>query len=82
MRNENLSATATLAALDIVYGDIGTGPLYTLRESLTAARLPVDETNVLGFVSLILWALLLIVTLNMWCLFCAPTAKARAERPL
>ncbi len=54
----------TLAALGIVYGDIGTSPLYTLKESFAASRLPVSETNVFGFVSLIIWALLLVVTLK------------------
>ena len=57
-------APLTLAALGIVYGDIGTSPLYTLKESFAASALPVSDTNVFGFVSLIIWALLLIVTLK------------------
>lgn len=62
--NHHSLPAMTLAALGIVYGDIGTSPLYTLRESFLASQLPVDERNVLGFVSLIIWALLLVVTLK------------------
>lgn len=54
----------TLAALGIVYGDIGTSPLYTLKESFAASKLTTSETNVFGFVSLIIWALLLVVPLK------------------
>lgn len=61
--NRSLPAM-TLAALGIVYGDIGTSPLYTLKESFSASHLPVNELNVFGFVSLIIWALLLVVTLK------------------
>ena len=57
-------APLTLAALGIVYGDIGTSPLYTLKESFAASALPVNEANIFGFVSLIIWALLLVVTLK------------------
>lgn len=54
----------TLAALGIVYGDIGTSPLYALKESFAASHISVTQTNVFGFVSLIIWSLLLIVTLK------------------
>ena len=54
----------TLAALGIVYGDIGTSPLYTLKESFAASKLTTSEINVFGFVSLIIWALLLVVPLK------------------
>lgn len=64
MKNNHSIAPLTLAALGIVYGDIGTSPLYTLKESFIASKLEVDEMNILGFVSLITWALLLIVTLK------------------
>ncbi|MCA3244553.1 MAG: KUP/HAK/KT family potassium transporter [Alphaproteobacteria bacterium] len=53
-----------LGALGVVYGDIGTSPLYTLRECLSVADLAVNATNVLGILSLITWALLLVVTLK------------------
>ena len=64
MKNHHSLAAMTLAALGIVYGDIGTSPLYTFKETFAASQLPVNETNVFGFLSLIIWALLLIVTLK------------------
>ncbi len=50
-----------LAALGVVYGDIGTSPLYALRECFLHG-LPATESNVLGAVSLILWTLILLVS--------------------
>lgn len=58
------SSATTLAALGIVYGDIGTSPLYALKESFRASSLVASQANVFGFVSLIIWSLLLIVTLK------------------
>jgi KUP system potassium uptake protein len=55
----------TLGSLGVVYGDIGTSPLYALREAVAAAgggQGAATEAAVLGVLSLILWALLLIVT--------------------
>jgi len=55
----------TLGSIGVVYGDIGTSPLYALRESVLAAIGPgnaVSEPVVLGILSLIIWALLLVVT--------------------
>ncbi|WP_410708286.1 potassium transporter Kup [Bradyrhizobium sp. BWA-3-5] len=57
----------TLGAIGVVYGDIGTSPLYALRESVLAAvgpNAPASETVVLGILSLIIWALLLVVTVK------------------
>src|SRR5215203_2474922 len=54
-----------LGSIGVVYGDIGTSPLYALRESVTAAvgaGNPASEPVVLGILSLIIWALLLVVT--------------------
>ena len=58
-------AALTLGAVGVVFGDIGTSPLYALREALAHAR-PVGapQSAVLGVVSLILWALVLIVTVK------------------
>ncbi len=53
-----------LGALGVVYGDIGTSPLYTLRECFNVARLALNEATLLGVLSLITWALLLVVTLK------------------
>jgi KUP system potassium uptake protein len=55
----------TVGCIGVVYGDIGTSPLYALRESVLAASgggRAVDEPVVLGILSLIIWALLLVVT--------------------
>jgi KUP system potassium uptake protein len=52
-------------ALGIVFGDIGTSPLYAFRESFIGGhRLPVDEVHVLGVLSLIVWALIVVVTVK------------------
>ncbi len=55
----------TLGSIGVVYGDIGTSPLYALREAVLAATgsgNPASEPVVLGILSLIIWALLLVVT--------------------
>jgi len=53
----------TLGAIGIVYGDIGTSPLYTFREAARpAAEGGLTEAEVLGVVSLLLWAMMLIVS--------------------
>jgi len=58
-------APLTLGALGIVYGDIGTSPLYTLRECLSAATgIAPTLPNVLGILSLIFWSLILVVTVK------------------
>lgn len=56
----------TLGTLGVVYGDIGTSPLYALKESLSAAAAGgiVTREMVFGIVSLILWALIFIVTIK------------------
>jgi KUP system potassium uptake protein len=52
-----------LAALGVVYGDIGTSPLYTIRQSLLALG-EVSDRSVLGTLSLIAWSLFLVVTVK------------------
>jgi KUP system potassium uptake protein len=55
----------TLGALGVVYGDIGTSPLYTVKEIfLPATGVPLDSAHLVGAVSAILWALMLVVTLK------------------
>ena len=56
-------AGATIAALGIVYGDIGTSPLYALKQAVEAGGTITPDT-VMGIVSLILWSLILIVSLK------------------
>ncbi|HEY3349538.1 MAG TPA: KUP/HAK/KT family potassium transporter [Thermoanaerobaculia bacterium] len=59
-------AVLSLAALGVVYGDIGTSPLYALRESLSPAEhgLALNPENVLGVLSLIVWSLVLLVAIK------------------
>ncbi len=52
----------TLAALGVVFGDIGTSPLYTMRVAFGEGALPLTEPAVLGVLSLIFWSLILVVT--------------------
>ena len=57
----------TLGSIGVVYGDIGTSPLYAFREAMVAAGAShggVQRADVLGVVSLILWTLIIIVTLK------------------
>jgi KUP system potassium uptake protein len=56
----------TLGSIGVVYGDIGTSPLYAFREAVVAASSGGEPTSlaVLGVISLILWALIVVVTLK------------------
>jgi KUP system potassium uptake protein len=55
----------SLGALGIVYGDIGTSPLYSLRECFHGVHgVPPTHANVLGVLSLVFWALIVVVTLK------------------
>ncbi|MDO8597634.1 MAG: potassium transporter Kup [Sulfuricaulis sp.] len=55
----------TLAALGIVYGDIGTSPLYAFKEAFSGAHgLPLTEANVLAVLSMMFWSITLIVSLK------------------
>jgi KUP system potassium uptake protein len=54
-----------LAALGVVYGDIGTSPLYALRECFAGTHpIPVTDANVLGVLSLIFWSLIVTVSVK------------------
>ncbi|HEY3328320.1 MAG TPA: potassium transporter Kup [Novimethylophilus sp.] len=59
-------ASLSLAALGVVYGDIGTSPLYTMKEVFAGAhhQVPVTPDNVLGILSLILWSLIMVVSVK------------------
>lgn len=55
----------SLTALGIVYGDIGTSPLYAIRESFLAEHgVPVATETVLGVLSLVLWSLILVISVK------------------
>jgi len=54
-----------VGAVGVVFGDIGTSPLYALRDTFAGHhRLPLDETHVYGIVSLMFWSMMIIVTLK------------------
>ena len=58
-------AALTLGALGVVYGDIGTSPLYTMKEIFSPAMgIPLDATHLIGAVSVIFWGLMMVVTLK------------------
>ena len=59
-------SSLTLAALGVVYGDIGTSPLYTIKEIFAGKHhpVPISEPNVLGMLSLIFWSLIVVVSLK------------------
>jgi KUP system potassium uptake protein len=55
----------TLTAIGVVYGDIGTSPLYTMRECFFGSHsVPVTAENVLGVLSLIIYALLIVISIK------------------
>ena len=59
-------ATLSVAAMGVVYGDIGTSPLYTMKEVFASPHHPVPATpdNVLGILSLVFWAMTITVSLK------------------
>jgi KUP system potassium uptake protein len=58
-------AALTLAAVGIVYGDIGTSPLYTMKEVFAQHHgIAPNPANVVGVVSLILWGLIIVISLK------------------
>ena len=62
--HENTAALA-IGALGVVYGDIGTSPLYTVRECFNGPHaVAINETNLLGVASLIFWSLIIVVSVK------------------
>src|SRR4051794_38021789 len=67
-----------LGAVGVVYGDIGTSPLYTMKESFLGPHpLAVDRLHILGVLSLIFWSLMLVVTVKY--VFVAMRADNKGE---
>ena len=55
----------TLGAMGVVYGDIGTSPLYTMKEIFSPGTgIPLDQAHLIGAVSVIFWGLMMVVTLK------------------
>jgi KUP system potassium uptake protein len=64
-QHKSSRATLALAALGVVYGDIGTSPLYALKEAFAGTHpVPYSPDNVIGILSLILWALIVVVAVK------------------
>jgi KUP system potassium uptake protein len=53
-----------LGAIGVVYGDIGTSPLYAIKQTFGAQGVPPTEENVLGILSLVFWSLILVVSVK------------------
>src|SRR6188768_3696739 len=61
--HQTATAALTLAALGVVFGDIGTSPLYTMKEIFAPSTgVPLEPATVVGAVSVVIWALMLVVT--------------------
>jgi KUP system potassium uptake protein len=63
-RSRKAIARLALGALGIVYGDIGTSPLYTIKETFGAQGVTPTTENVLGILSLVFWSLILVVSVK------------------
>src|SRR5580658_10825379 len=54
-----------LAAIGVVFGDIGTSPLYSLKEAFSPAHgIPLTEQSILGVISLLFWAIVIVVSIK------------------
>lgn len=62
--NSHYKNSSIVAALGVVYGDIGTSPLYALKHCFAGSALEVNDFNILGILSLIFWSLIIVVTLK------------------
>ncbi len=63
--HKNSMAALTVAAIGVVFGDIGTSPLYAMKETFAGPHpLPIDDLHVLGVLSLIFWGITIVVSLK------------------
>lgn len=58
--NKSKTLSLTLAALGVVYGDLGTSPLYALQQTIPYSSL--NTNNILGILSLVFWSLILVIS--------------------
>ena len=63
-RTASSLSTLTLGALGVVYGDIGTSPLYALKEVFAHGHVPLTEANIYGVLSLVFWTLTVVVSIK------------------
>ncbi len=65
MQSRQALSSLTLGAIGVVFGDIGTSPLYALKEIFNGHHpIPVTPDNILGILSMIVWSIVLLVTLK------------------
>ncbi len=65
LSSRSARASLTLLALGVVFGDIGTSPLYALKETFSPAHgIPLNATNILGGLSTVFWALMIVVSVK------------------
>ena len=57
-------ARMALGAAGVVFGDIGTSPLYAIQQTFGSHGLAVDSTNVFGVLSLMIWSLIMVVSVK------------------
>ncbi len=57
-------AALTLGAVGIVYGDIGTSPLYALKQVFAEGRVPLSHANIFGILSLVFWTVTIVVSVK------------------
>ncbi|XCB31069.1 KUP/HAK/KT family potassium transporter [Arcanobacterium hippocoleae] len=62
--NRNFSGGLTLAALGVVFGDIGTSPLYAMKAVFSEGILSVNQTAVYGILSILTWSVMIVVSLK------------------
>ena len=63
-RTASSIAALTLGAIGVVYGDIGTSPLYALKEVFAHGRVPLTQSNIYGVLSLVFWTLTVVVSIK------------------
>lgn len=65
MQSRQALSTLTLGAIGVVFGDIGTSPLYALKEIFSGHHpIPVTPDNILGILSMVFWSIMLLVSLK------------------
>lgn len=65
--NQGSLKSMLIGAVGVVFGDIGTSPLYTIKDCLSESHYPMDHVLIMGILSLIFWAITLVVTLKYVC---------------
>jgi KUP system potassium uptake protein len=63
-RSASSLVALTLSAVGIVYGDIGTSPLYAIKQVFAEGRVPLNEANIFGILSLVFWTVTIVVSVK------------------